>query len=184
MVTSDWAQDSWNTSVSSPPTNQKKATHPAVLPPNFAYKNSSLKTMRVFGFFEHWAIHSPCSKLFSAPNSAILVCLASLCVEHKLGFYNILSAQIVVLKCRFPPKESRQMAISRFGVGNVGGASGTFCPTGDLRSCQTPPGPCHKHSGASLKRLLLAKGVKIWALKRTVIIIIWNPSNKFESVTS
>ena len=28
--------------VTSPPTNQRKVTHPADLPPNFAFKNSSL----------------------------------------------------------------------------------------------------------------------------------------------
>ncbi|XP_026984495.1 zinc finger protein 736-like [Sagmatias obliquidens] len=37
--------------VSSPPTNQKKVTHPAALTPYFAYKNFSLKTMGEFGVF-------------------------------------------------------------------------------------------------------------------------------------
>ena len=71
--------------VTSPPTNQKKVTHPTALTPNVAFENSSLKAIEEFRFSEHqppvlpaW----PCSKPLSALNSDILVCLASLCVGH------------------------------------------------------------------------------------------------------
>ena len=71
--------------IISPPTNQKKVTHPAALTPNFAYKTSP-HNMGEFGFFEHkppilfaW----PCNKPFSAPNSYISVCLVSLWVQHR-----------------------------------------------------------------------------------------------------
>ena len=37
----------------SPPTNQKKVTHPAALIPNLAYKTFSPKTIREFRVFEH-----------------------------------------------------------------------------------------------------------------------------------
>ena len=36
--------------VTSPPTNQKKATHPAAQTSNFAYKDFSPRTIREFGF--------------------------------------------------------------------------------------------------------------------------------------
>ena len=39
--------------LTSPPANQKKVTHPAALPPIFAYKNFSPKTAREFGSFDH-----------------------------------------------------------------------------------------------------------------------------------
>ena len=55
--------------VTSPPSNQKKVTHPAALTPNFAYKNFSLKTIREFGFFEYEPpifLGWPCNKPFSA----------------------------------------------------------------------------------------------------------------------
>ena len=58
--------------VTSPPTNQKKVTHPAALTPNFAYKNFSPKTIGEFRFFEHQPpvlLARPCNKPFSAPNS-------------------------------------------------------------------------------------------------------------------
>ena len=54
--------------VTSPPTNQRKVMHPAALPQNFAYKNSSLKTIREFRLFEHklpillaWPFHKTSS---------------------------------------------------------------------------------------------------------------------------
>ena len=62
--------------VISPPTNQKKATPPAALTPNFAYKNSSPKTIKQFRVFEHEPhilLAWPCNKPFSAPNSDLLV---------------------------------------------------------------------------------------------------------------
>ena len=69
--------------VTSPPTNQKKVTHPAARTPNFAYKNFSLKTFGGFGsFFEK----EPriLLKPFSAPEVNISVCLASLCSAESL----------------------------------------------------------------------------------------------------
>ena len=39
--------------TTSPPTNQKKVTHPAALTTNVAYKNLSPQTSREFGVFEH-----------------------------------------------------------------------------------------------------------------------------------
>ena len=71
--------------VTSPPANQKKATRPAALIPNFACKNFSARTIREFGFFEHKPpVHLawPCNKPFSAPNSDFSVGLASLCFGH------------------------------------------------------------------------------------------------------
>ena len=56
--------------VTSQPTNQRKATHPAALTPNFAYKNFSPKTIREFGVCEHAPLPVlfawPCNKPFSA----------------------------------------------------------------------------------------------------------------------
>ena len=69
--------------VTSPPTNQKKATQPAALTPSFASKNFSPKPIREFGFFEHdppILLAWPCNKPSSAPN--VQVCLASLCLRH------------------------------------------------------------------------------------------------------
>lgn len=37
--------------ITLPPNNQKKVAYPVALPPNFAYKNFSLKTMGEFGVF-------------------------------------------------------------------------------------------------------------------------------------
>ena len=71
--------------VTSPATNQKKATHPAALTPNFAYKNFSPKTIREFGVFEcepPILLAWPCNKIFSAPNSGISVCWVSLYFGH------------------------------------------------------------------------------------------------------
>ena len=71
--------------VTSPPTNQKKVTHPAALTPNFAYKNFSPKTIGEFRFFEHQPpvlLARPCNKPFSAPNSDTWVCLDSPCTGH------------------------------------------------------------------------------------------------------
>ena len=76
--------------VTSPPTNQKEATHPAAFTLNFAYKNFSPKTISEFGGFEHEPpilLAWPCNKTFSAPNSDVSVCLASLC----LGRMNLCS---------------------------------------------------------------------------------------------
>ena len=53
--------------VTSPPTNQKKVTHPAALIPNFAYKNFSLKAMEISGFSEH-------EQLFSLLGPVISLC--------------------------------------------------------------------------------------------------------------
>ena len=68
--------------ATSPPTNQKKVTHPAAHTPHFAYKNS-LKTFGGFGsFFEQ----EPriLLKTFSAPDARISICLASLCSAESL----------------------------------------------------------------------------------------------------
>ena len=71
--------------VTLPPANQKKVTHPAALTPNFAYKNISPQTIRESVVFEHepplllaWS----CNKPFSAPNSDVLIYLASMCIGH------------------------------------------------------------------------------------------------------
>ena len=81
--------------VTSPPTNQKKVTHPAALTSNFAYENFSPKTITEFGLFEQkppglfaW----PCKKSFSAPNCDVSVCLASLCVGH-MNFSSVTKAK-------------------------------------------------------------------------------------------
>ena len=68
--------------VTSPLTNHKNVIHPAALTPNFAYKNFSLKTIGELGFFERKSslfLVWPCNKTFSD----VLVCLASLCIEHR-----------------------------------------------------------------------------------------------------
>ena len=49
--------------VTSPPTNQRKVTHPADLPPHFAYRNSSLKPIGELRLFWAWATSSPCLAL-------------------------------------------------------------------------------------------------------------------------
>ena len=57
--------------VTSPPTNQRKITHSADLPSNFAYKNSSPKTTGEFRPFEHEPpifLAQPCNEPFSVPN--------------------------------------------------------------------------------------------------------------------
>ena len=51
--------------LTSPPTNQKKVTHPAVLTPNFAYKNFSPKTVRGFEHEPPILLAWPCNKPFS-----------------------------------------------------------------------------------------------------------------------
>ena len=71
--------------VISPPTNQKKVTHPAAFPPDFAYKSFSLKTTGEFMSF--LSTRHPFSLLGPAINllllqTDILVCLASLCDRH------------------------------------------------------------------------------------------------------
>ena len=61
-----------------------KTTHPAAPAPDFAYKNSPQITGEFRGVepepstFLAW----PDNKPFSAPNSDIFICLASLCVRH------------------------------------------------------------------------------------------------------
>jgi len=68
-------------------TNQSEdSPTPASFTPDFAYKNSSIKAMWEFESLQHelpalpaW----PCSKPLSAPDSNILVCLASLCIGHR-----------------------------------------------------------------------------------------------------
>ena len=66
-------------------TNQKKVVHCAALTSNFAFKNSSLKTISDFRSFEHeppvllaWLCNEP----FSAPNYDILAQLASQYIMH------------------------------------------------------------------------------------------------------
>ena len=72
-------------SPTTPPTNQKKGTHLATLTPNFALKNSYLKTIRKFGLLSMscpFCLLGPCHKPFSTPHSIILVYLASQCTRH------------------------------------------------------------------------------------------------------
>ena len=58
--------------VISPPTNQRKVTHPADLPPNFAYKTSSSKSHWGGQVFEHEpAACSPCMAM--AVNLSLLL---------------------------------------------------------------------------------------------------------------
>ena len=76
--------------VTSPPINQKKATHPAALPQNLPLKILPSNPSESLGFFLSMScscsLLGPCNKPFSAPNSDISVCLASLCIGHtKLG---------------------------------------------------------------------------------------------------
>ena len=72
--------------VASPPTNQKKVICPAAITPNFAFKNSYpkwLESLRFLSMMFLFSLLGPCSKPFSAPNSNVSICLASLCIEHK-----------------------------------------------------------------------------------------------------
>ena len=72
--------------VASPPTNQKKVICPAAITPNFAFKNSYprwLESLRFLSMSCLFSLLGPCSKPFSAPNSNVSICLASLCIEHK-----------------------------------------------------------------------------------------------------
>ena len=63
-------------SVTSSSTNQKKARHSVALTPNFAFKNSSLKSI--------WSLHTCHSfslfGFYNNPNSSVSICLALLCV--------------------------------------------------------------------------------------------------------
>ena len=72
-------------SVTSPPTNQKKVTHPAAFTPNYAYKKIPPKTIRECGISEHKPpilLAWPFNKPFSTQNFDVSVCLASLCIGH------------------------------------------------------------------------------------------------------
>ena len=102
MVTSGWKQacglqtgwnqtaddwDSRNTTQLPPHQTIRGRSHTLQLSPqpNFAYKNSSPKTIREFGSFKHELsilLSWPCNKPFSIPNSNISVCLASVCIWH------------------------------------------------------------------------------------------------------
>ena len=71
--------------VTSPSANEKKFTHPAALIPNFAYKIFCLKTIWEFGVSGYRSpvlFAWPHSKLFSALNCNIQICLASLRVRQ------------------------------------------------------------------------------------------------------
>ena len=86
------------------PTNQEKVTHPVALTPNFAFKNSSLKTIREFGLLNT-------SHLFSLPGPTIHISLLQTltfqfvwphCASgSKLGFNNnylFKSHEIILVK--------------------------------------------------------------------------------------
>lgn len=62
--------------MASPPINQKKATRPAALTPNFAHKTSPPKTIREFGGFERESpilLASPGDKPHSAQKKIIII---------------------------------------------------------------------------------------------------------------
>ena len=86
MVTSDWAHDLWNT------TNQSEENHtPAALTSDVAFENSAWKTLKSSDFLASAIILLAwlCNQWISAPNSNILVCLASLCIwVDRLVFNN------------------------------------------------------------------------------------------------
>lgn len=76
--------------VSSPPTNQKRVTCPAALPPHFVYKNFSpriIEELRVFECEPPVLLSWPFDKTYSAPDYNLLVCLASLCIGPKVKIY-------------------------------------------------------------------------------------------------
>ena len=73
--------------ITSPPTNQKKVSHPAVLTPNFAYKTLPWTPSESLGFLA-WAVHSPClfcNKLFYATNWYLDLFGLLLCRAHELA---------------------------------------------------------------------------------------------------
>ena len=62
---------------------KKHLQQPTVPLPYSAFKNALLKTFSEFGGHEPLVLLAwPCNTSFSAPNSNISVCLASLCVRH------------------------------------------------------------------------------------------------------
>ena len=89
VVTSGWAQDSWNTTLLPHHQPIGESHTPCSPHPKFAYKNFSPKTIEEFGVIEQrppilfpW----PCDKFVSAPNSNFLVCLAWVCIgQMNLG---------------------------------------------------------------------------------------------------
>jgi len=89
--------------IVSPPTNQKKVIHCAALTPNFAFKNSSLKTISDFRTFENeppvlfgWLYNEP----FSAPNYDVWAQLASQCIMHTNLVLTKCCVKIVNVSCR------------------------------------------------------------------------------------
>ena len=66
--------------VTSPPTNQKKVTRPSALTLNLTCKKFSLKTIAEFGVLDPESpvlLAWPWNQLFSAPNSDVLLCSAT-----------------------------------------------------------------------------------------------------------
>ena len=64
---------------------QRKVISLVTLTPDFSYKNLPPKTIREFEVFEREPLvllAQSCDKIFSASNSDILVCLASLFIRH------------------------------------------------------------------------------------------------------
>ena len=103
MVTSGWAQDFWNTTIISQPTNQKKLTHPAALTLDFAYKNFSPKAIE---FRVLLRVNHPFSVFGPAENLPLLetdtsVCLASLGVGRR----NLHSKTGVIVGSLFTSRE-------------------------------------------------------------------------------
>ena len=86
VATSGWAWDSWSIALlpHHQPIGRKSHTlqpSPKILPVKTFPKNHQ----RVRGFFEYKPpvlLAWPCNKPFSAPNSSVLVCLASPCDGH------------------------------------------------------------------------------------------------------
>ena len=105
MVTSNWAQDSWSSALLPHHQPIRRKSHtlqpslqilPLKLPPS---------TPNQQGFLWFWApttilLAWPYNKPFSAPNSSVMLCLASLCIGHMnllLNFSNTLVTIAVTL---------------------------------------------------------------------------------------
>ena len=84
--------------VTSPPTNQRRVTHPANLPVNFAYKNSSLKAIK---HEPPVLLAQPCNKTFFALDSDVSICLASLCIGHMNLHLATLLGNVMDIQCCF-----------------------------------------------------------------------------------
>ena len=117
--------------VTSSLTNQKKVTHPAALTPNLHLNTLPRKTSGLLSTSCPVSLLGPCSKHLSAPNSDVLVCLASLRVRYtNLHSTTILASQPGAHACDrstlaggSPFPESPAAAKAHFFSGNSEGLS-------------------------------------------------------------